>query len=62
MTRSEVGEISDQLAALLGGRSAYFSALEYRGRLRSLWTDLWLEHEKKGIDPRTKELFLRKGE
>ena len=62
LTRSEVGEISDQIAALLGGRGAYFSALKYRGRLGSLWRDLWLEPEKKPFDPRSDELFLRKGE
>ena len=62
LSRSEIGEISDQVAALLGGRDGHFAALKYSGPLASLKDDLYLKFEERPFDPRSRELFLRKGE
>lgn len=60
LSRSEIGEISDHVAAVLGGRDGHFAALRYRGPLAALAEDLRLDFEEQPFDPRARELFLRK--
>ena len=58
--RPEIGEISDHIAALFGGKGAGLTTLRYYGPMASLSQDLELETEETPVKQRHRKLFLRK--